>query len=112
MNNPLRILGETRIPLEGARPLLGTAKDPASMATVRRATHVGARTSNGGRVYLEFLKTGLKVFTSVEAVERYLAAINGFSPDAPEVVSASPARGKRRQEELARTEREADLIGI
>jgi hypothetical protein len=32
MSNPLRILGETRIPLEGARALLGTDEDPASMA--------------------------------------------------------------------------------
>jgi hypothetical protein len=111
MSNPLRILGETRIPLEGARALLGTDEDPASMVTVRRATHVGACTPDGGRVYLEFLKTGLKVFTSVEAVERYLAAINGFSLDAPEVISASPVRSKARQRELARVDAELAARG-
>jgi len=112
MSTALRILNETRIDLEAARPLLGTAENPASMVTVRRATHIGARTPDGGRTYLEFLKTGLKVITSVEAVERYLAAINGIDLDGSEAVEApAPRQTKRRQQELARVDRELDLGG-
>jgi hypothetical protein len=91
MSNPLRILRETRIDLEEARPLLGTADKPASMATVRRATRVEARTPGGGRVYLEYLKTGGKIVTSIEAVERYLAKLNGISPTGSDRTSGSPS---------------------
>jgi hypothetical protein len=113
MSNALRILDEQRIDLEGVRPLLGTPDNPASTPTVRRATHVGARTPDGGRVRLEYLKTGLKVITSIEAVERYLAAINGIPVEPSAAPTApAPARTKRRQRELASIDAKLDALGI
>jgi hypothetical protein len=112
MSNPLRILGETRIDLEGVRPLLGTPEKPASMATVRRAMNVGGRTPDGGRVRLEYLKTGLKIITSVEAVGRYLATLNGIDLDGPDAVEVTPARTGRRRRELARVDADLDRAGI
>jgi hypothetical protein len=111
MSHALQILNETRIDLNGARSLLGTPENPASMATVRRATHIGARTPDGVRVRLEYLKTGLKVITSVEAVERYLARLNGINPDGSGAVEATPMR-KARRRELERVDRELDRTGI
>jgi hypothetical protein len=112
MSNPLRILNETRIDLEGARPYFGTPEEPASTITVRRAIRIGSRTPDGGRTYLEHLKTGLKIFTSVEAIERYFAAINGISLDG-DVTDEGPWRlTKARQRELERVDAELASIGI
>lgn len=110
MSNPLRILDEHRIDLEGICELLGTADKPASQATGRRAMNRGSATPDGW-TYLEHLHVGGKVISSREAVERYLAAINGISLEAPEAGSTAPVRSKRRQAELARVDRELAAAG-
>jgi hypothetical protein len=103
MGNPLRILHETRLDIDEARPYLGTAETPASTSTVRRAMKRGG---------LEFLRVGGRLITSLEAIERYVARTNGIDLDAPQVAEATPARSKRRQAELARVDRALDAAGI
>jgi hypothetical protein len=101
MSNPLRILDEDRIELEEVCELLRI-----SMATAYRYCRRG----------LEHLHTGPqrggKILTSRQAVERYLAKLNGIDLDAPEAVEATPARTRRRQAELDRADRELAAAGI
>ncbi len=111
MSNPLRILDEHRIDLDGICELIGTAEKPASTATGRRAMNRGSATPDGGWTYLEHLHVGGKIISSREAVERYLAAINGISLDAPEAVEPTPALSKRRRAELERVDRELAAAG-
>jgi hypothetical protein len=112
MNNPLRILDETRIDVDGVRELLGTGKTPASLATALRAMKRGYKTPDGGRVVLEHLHVGCKIVSSREAVARFLAAANGLSPEGPEPERGATLSGKRRQEHLARTVQECEAIGM
>ena len=62
MSNPLRILDEHRIDLDGICELLGTADKPASQATGRRAMNRGSATPDGW-TYLEHLHVGGKVIS-------------------------------------------------
>jgi hypothetical protein len=110
MSNPLRILDEHRIDLDGICELLGTADKPASQATGRRAMNRGSATPDGW-TYLEHLHVGGKIVSSREAVERYLAAINGISLEPTEAVEAPPVRSKRRQGEIDRAKRELVAAG-
>jgi hypothetical protein len=96
MSNPLRILNETRIDIERACSLLGTAEVPVSNRSVRRAMKSGR---------LEYLRIHGRLITSVEAVERFVARTNGIDRDAAE---ASPARSKRREKDLAGVDRYLD----
>jgi hypothetical protein len=111
MCNPLFILDEHRIGIEEACRLLGTAEKPAHPSTVLRAMNAG-RKGPGGLAYLEHLHVGGKIVTSREAVERYLARLNGISPsdrgDPPEI----PPRGKRHEDHLARVDAELTKLGI
>jgi hypothetical protein len=101
MSTALRILDEDCLELEGVCELLR-----CSMATAYRACGRG----------LEHLHTGPqrggKIITSRQAVERYLAKLNGIDLDGPAAVEAAPARSKRRQAELDRVDRELAAAGI
>ncbi len=108
----LRILDESRIDIEEAQRRLGTDDNPIHFTTVYRLMSRGLKIPGGGRACLEHLRVGGRLITSVEAVERFVARINGLSPDAPEVVSASPARGKRREAELAAVDSRLRAAGI
>ena len=95
-----RILDETRITIERARYLLGSSDKPCHPFTVRRLIKRGEL----GALYL-----ASKLFTSVEAVRRYVAKRNGLAEPAQE----PPAdRARRQQEESARTDRELRAAGI
>ena len=57
-------------------------------------------------------RRGGKIITSRQAVERYLAKLNGIDLDAPEAVEATPVRSKARQKELARVDAALAAAGI
>jgi hypothetical protein len=105
MSDRLRILGERRITLDEARAHLGSDGRPIHFVTAWRAATRGVAAPNGERVYLETLKMGGRLVTSVEAVERFIARTNGISQEdvesSPETVS-----GKARAKELARVDAE------
>jgi hypothetical protein len=111
MNKSLRILHETRIDLHEVCRLLGTADKPVHFATAFRAMKPGALI-DGVRVPLEFLKTRGKLVTSVEAVERYLAAINGIDLDDNAAEPRAPATTKQRARRVTEIDRELDAAGI
>jgi hypothetical protein len=113
MCSPLRILDEHKTDIEGACELLGTADNPVHPVTVLRAMNRGGRTPTGARVYLEHLHTGGKIITSREAIERYLAALNGIDLDGASAVEEAPMRRtKARQRELDRVDAELAAVGI
>jgi hypothetical protein len=112
MSASLRILSETRVDIEQAQRLLGTDDRPIHFTTVYRLMKRGLQAPSGDRVVLESVRVGLRRITSVEAIERFVAATNGIDLDAPETVEASPARSKRRQKELAGVDRYLDSVGI
>jgi hypothetical protein len=102
MSTALRILDEDCIELEEVRHLL-----KCSMATAYRACRRG----------LEHLHTGPrrggKIITSRQAVERYLARLNGIDLGAIAPVADVPARRtKRRERELSAVDRQLDAAGI
>jgi hypothetical protein len=106
MSTPLRILDEDRKDLKEASEFLRQ-----SMVTTRRMINVGAETPSGPRVYLEHLHVGGKIITSRQAIERYLAAINGIDVERSGGAENGPPPAKRRQLELARVDRELDAEG-
>jgi hypothetical protein len=106
MSASLRILDETRINIEEAQRRLGTDDTPIHFTTVYRFMSYGRRTPSGQRVTLEYIRVGGKLMTSVEAIERFVAAINGI--DLAAAVEASPARTKRRARELVNCDRYLD----
>jgi len=108
----LRILSETRVDVEQAQRLLGTDDRPIHFTTVYRLMRCGLQAPNGKRNILESVRVGLRRITSVEAVERFVAAINGIDLDGSEVGAASPARTKRRERELARVDAALAAAGI
>jgi predicted site-specific integrase-resolvase len=101
MSTALRILDEDRIELEEVCELL-----KCSMTTVYRACRRG----------LEHLHTGPrrggKIITSRQAVERYLAKLNGIDLDRPADVEQAPAHTKLQQRELDRVDRELAAAGL
>jgi hypothetical protein len=111
MPDPLRILREKKISLEQARELLGTDDRPVHFVTVWRAATRGVIAPDGTRIPLETLKLAGRLVTSVEAIERFIAASNGLCiadvEAAPETAS-----GKRRAKELARVDAELLAAGI
>jgi hypothetical protein len=111
MSVALRVLEEQRIDLQDVQIRLGTAENPVSEATVRRAMKSGHVTPSGQRVTLEYIRMGGRLISSVEAVERFVAKLNDINPDSPAAVAESPARSRRRQAQLACTDRELDAAG-
>jgi hypothetical protein len=109
MSDALRILGETRIGIEEVQKLLGTPDSPVHFSTAYRAMKSGLRTPSGDRACLEHLRIGGRLISSLEAVERFVAAINGLEP---QDAAAGPARSKARQRELDRIEAELNAAGI
>jgi len=101
MSTALRILDEDCLELDGVCELLR-----CSPATAYRAFHRG----------LEHLHTGPKrrgkIITSRQAVERYLAKLNGIDLQAADTAEASPLRTKRRQRELDRVDAELAAVGL
>jgi hypothetical protein len=109
MSTSLRILSETRVDIYRARCLLGTDDRPIHFTTVYRLMKRGLQAPSGDRVVLESVRVGLRRITSVEAIERFVAATNGIDPDAPDAVEVSPARrSKARERELAGLDRYLD----
>jgi hypothetical protein len=112
MSASLCILSEKRIDIEQAQRLLGTDDRPIHFTTVYRLMKRGLRAPSGERIVLESVRVGLRRITSVEAIERFIAGINGLDLDGSEAGTASPARTRRRERELARVDRELDAAGI
>jgi hypothetical protein len=110
MSGALRILSETKIGVERAGELMGPEGEPLHFTTVYRAMRTGRLAPDGVRVLLEHLTTGGRLITSVEAVERYMARLNGIDPAVVEATSAH--RTKRREAVLRAVDRELDEIGI
>ncbi len=104
MSGALRILNETRIDVDEAGRRMGTEGKPLHYTSVYRAFNPGRTAPDGGRITLEHLRTGGRLITSVEAVERYMARLNGIDLDAPEAVEAPPrtARPVRRNSRQGR----------
>jgi hypothetical protein len=113
MSASLRILSETRVDIGQARRLLGTDDRPIHFTTVYRLMKRGLQAPSGERIVLESVRVGLRRITSVEAIERFVAATNDINPDGPAAVEASPARRlKARERELAGVDRYLDSVGI
>ncbi len=108
----LRILDESRIDIEEAQRRLGTDDTPINFTSGYPLMSRGLKTPSGERAYVEHLRVGGRLITSIEAIARFVAATNGIDLDAPEAVEASPARSKRRQAELDRVDRELAAAGI
>jgi hypothetical protein len=72
----------------------------------------GFRTPSGGRAYVEHLHVGGKIVSSREAVERYLAQVNGISLDGSGPSSPGSLSSKRRKEELAQAAREVEALAL
>jgi hypothetical protein len=112
MSISLRVLDETRIDIDDARRRLGTEENPIHFTTFYRLTKRGLKVPGGERKTLEHLRVCGRLITSVEAIERFVAATNGIDPDASEADEATAARTRRRQAELARVDRDLDAAGI
>jgi hypothetical protein len=106
----LSILDETRIDIEEAQRRLGTDDNPIHFTTVYRLMSRGLKTPSGERTYLEHLRIGGRLITSVEAIARFVARTNGI--DDSEAVSAPTACSKQRAVELAAVDRRLDAAGI
>ena len=104
MASSIRILNETRIDIDGICLRLGTSDQPAHYTTAFRLMTRGIKLAADGALrYLESLKIGGRLFSSVEAIERFVARTNGIDLDAVEAGSNS-APSKRRAKELARVD--------
>jgi Helix-turn-helix domain len=101
MNNALRILDEDRIELEGVCDLLKCSMPTAYRACRRGLEHLHTGPRRGG-----------KIITSRQAVERYLARLNGIDLDGSQAVGDASSRSRRRQRELDGVDRELDAAGI
>jgi hypothetical protein len=108
----LCILDEHRIDLDETCRLLGTSDTPAHLTTALRAMNVGRKKPGGGIAYLEHLHVGGKIITSREAVERYLAQLNGIALDGPNSAAEIPSLSKRRKKHLEWVDAELSKIGI
>jgi hypothetical protein len=101
MSTSLRILDEDRLEGEEVCELLRW-----SMATFYRNCRRGMEHLHTGP------RRGGKIITSRQAVERFLAKLNGIDLDAPEAVEATPARSRRREAELRRVDAALEAAGI
>ena len=111
MSDPLQILNEHKIDKDEVGRLLGTADSPVHFTTVLRAMRRGYKTPTGERAVLEHLHIGGKIITSREAVERYLARINGIDLDKVDSGSTS-APTKSRAKQLAKVDAALTAAGI
>lgn len=87
-----RLLTETRLSMSEAADLMGV-----HTATAVRHTQRGVRLAGGERLTLEHYRVGAKLFTSREAVARFLAAQSGVAAPAP-----APARQSDQDKATAR----------
>ena len=101
MSGALRILNETRIDVDEVWWRMGPEGKPLHYTSVYRAFNPGWTAPDGGRVTLEHLRTGGRLITSVEAVERYMARAERHRPGLARGRRGSPWRSKARQRELA-----------
>jgi hypothetical protein len=110
MSISLRVLSEQRIGVERACQLLGTDDEhPVHATRVYAAMKHGAKTRSGQRVTLEYARVIGKLVTSVEAIERFIIALNAVEPV---VLPATAKQLKRRQKELAAVDAELAAEGI
>lgn len=70
---PDQMRSETPVLLKNARNLFPV---PASMSEMYNWRQRGAISISGGKFYLEWYRQGGKVYTTVEAVKRFVDAIN------------------------------------
>ena len=102
MSNPLRILDEDRMERDDVCSFMGW--EPVTFYRHLRRGLEHLRTGPG---------RGAKVLTSRQALERYLARLNGIESDGTDAVEEVPARRtKRREAELASVDRELAALGI
>jgi hypothetical protein len=111
MARDIRILNERRIDVYGACKLLGTSDAPVHKTTVHRAFNPGRVSPSGDRETLGCLKVGGRIMTSVEAVERFVGALNGIDPSELQSAPATET-GKGRAKELADVDRRLEAAGI
>ncbi len=71
----------------------------------------GILLSDGVRVYLEHLKVGGRLMSSIEAVHRFIARINGIDLESIED-SPTSAPSKRRAKELADVDSQLAAAGL
>ena len=83
------------------------------VSALHRWARSGVDSVNGARVRLETLRLNGRLFTSREAMARFLARVSGAADVAGDhdVVRSSAAASKRRRSQLA-AERELDAAGI
>jgi hypothetical protein len=98
MSKSLRILDEDKLDVDGACALLGVSR-----ISVYRAFNRGLEHLNLGPM------PGSKTVTSRQAVERYIAKLNGIDLGA-DGSEATPS--KRRKKELAEVDRQLAAAGI
>jgi hypothetical protein len=102
----IRILSETRIGAEKACEHLGTSDEPAHLSTLYRAISPGRASVTGEIVQLGHLRIGGRLMTSVEAIGRYVARLNGVSDEA----TAAALTPSSRKQDLARARREVEAL--
>jgi len=73
MNINPNIFEEDYFPVFAGHPLL-----PVSRSSVNRMIHKGYRSVNGKIIKLEVAKIGRLIFTSNQAVIRFVKRLNGF----------------------------------
>ncbi|CAB4191753.1 Protein of unknown function DUF1580 [uncultured Caudovirales phage] len=71
---PDQVRAESPVLLKNAGRLFPV---PASMSEIYNWRQRGAASVSGGRAYLEWYRQGGKVYTTVEAVKRFVDATNG-----------------------------------
>src|SRR5690242_14714829 len=98
---------ETRLAATEAcrHPLVRHGGHPLNRSVLERWWTRGIRGPKGERIVLESRRIGGLRFTSVEAVERFLAALNGEHFDGEQ----TPSQAKRQH---AAAERELEAAGI
>jgi hypothetical protein len=96
---PLALVGE-KVPIRrrGGKPLHPT--------TAFRWAKLGARAGDGARVFLETIRVGGSMCTSLQAVQRFCDRLTGTPVDPP---TATPASRRRA---IERAERELAEAGI
>jgi hypothetical protein len=102
----IRILSETRIGAEKACEHLGTSDAPAHLSTLYRAFSPGRTSVTGEIVQLGHLRIGGKLVTSIEAIGRYVARLNGVTDEA----TAAALTPSSRKEDLTRARREVGAL--
>jgi hypothetical protein len=111
MASSIRILNETRIDIDGICERIGGNGKPAHPVTAFRLMTRGIKLADGSREYLESLKIAGRLFSSVEALERFVCKTNGIELDSVEAGSTS-APSKRRAKELADVDVQLAAAGI